>query len=146
MIIRLRLGLTSATGAIVLAASLAGCSISDGASAEEAPGIAASCAPMTVEASPSPATAGESVTLQFENIHAMCNDTGSTTYPPEPASASIGLLAINGDWRADDLAVADKDEDWSGTAEFMVPADAPAGKMKVMAFGREIGQIDVVAP
>lgn len=142
----------SAAAAVVVAAvaasiALSGCSQLTGGRATEIPEIAASCVPMTVQAEPTPAVAGQELNLDFEHIHATCDDVdpnpGSAN---EPTTADVGLWEVNGEWRDDSLGTVDTEPDSSGSTAFVVPVDAPAGTYKVMVFGREIGLIEIVSP
>ncbi|WP_062207853.1 hypothetical protein [Demequina oxidasica] len=142
MMMRVRSALTIASGALALGAALAGCS-----GADEMQVVAASCVPMTVESSPSPAISGRHVILLFTDVHAECNDTDPTAETAEPTTADVGLWEVSGSWRESDLGTLEKDtQDLSGRAEFLIPESAPAGTYGVMVFGREIGQIEVELP
>jgi len=113
------------------------------AGADNAGGVDASCIPMTVEASPEAVVAGARVTLEFEYVHATCNDVDPTP-GDQPGSGDVSLVNADGSWRADDVAQFQVQPDLSASAALVVPADAPAGDLSVMVFGREIGHIEVV--
>jgi len=125
--------------AVASAAALAGCAGSPGPEA-----IEASCIPMTVVATPEPVVVGEEVTLEFEYVHATCDDTD-----PEAdegvVSAKVSLTEVNGMWRKADIATLEVDTDRSGSVEVLIPKDVPPGTYSVMVFSREVGQIEVVA-
>lgn len=108
------------------------------------PDVAASCMPMTVQVHPTPAVAGEEVTLDFAYVHATCNDTD-----PEAAEVdttlTAGLRADDGSWAAD-IATTDVDAELNSTATTTLARDVPPGTVIVTAYGRDIGSFEVLAP
>ncbi|WP_061964556.1 hypothetical protein [Demequina aurantiaca] len=141
MMTRVRSALTCASGAIVLAVALAGCSnLEGGESMAEA-----SCVPMTVHINPTPAVIGQDVTLELENVHATCNDTDPEGTALE-GTIVVGLRADDRSWASSGLATADVSADLSTSVKVTLPSDTPTGTVFITAYDRDIASIEVVAP